>query len=163
VRRLAEIVFEVLGKPEPADFRIGRWGAYEKPKVKEWKAEVRRCAADAMAGRPPLAGPLRFSVCFVRPAPASYPKKPTKAKPWPWAWTSKPDWDNMCKCAQDACSKVVWNDDAQIVWGQPMKMHGDRFRIIVRVEEVWEEDLEAAYQGFEKALERSRTVAAEAG
>lgn len=164
---MSEIVFEVLGKPEPADFRIGRWGAYEKLTVKEWKAEVRRCAAEAMADRKPLAGPLRFSICFVRPVPKSSRRANGEVKaasagnPFPWAWTSKPDWDNLCKCAQDACSKVVWNDDAQIVWGEPLKVQDDHFRIIIMVEELCEEDVQIKYSKFVGALREARGLPAE--
>lgn len=164
---MATVVFEVLGKAEPADFRISRWGAYQKPTVKAWKAEVRRCAAEAMAGRPPLKGPLRFSVCFVRNAPKSSRrangefKQASAGNPYPWAWTAKPDWDNMCKATQDACSKVVWNDDAQIVWGEPLKVQADHYRIIVVVEELCEEDVQVRYSKFVGALRRSRGCAGE--
>lgn len=161
---MAEVVFEVLGRAEPADFRIGRWGAYQKPSVKEFKAEVRRCAAEAMAGRSPLSGPLQCAMCFVRAAPKSDRrangefKVPSAGNPYPWAWMSKPDWDNLCKSAQDACSKVVWNDDAQIVWGQPIKVQDDHHRIIIRVREVCEADMQMAYSQMVGALRRSRGV-----
>ena len=155
---MSEVIFEVNGEAVPADFRISRWNVHEKPKVAEWKAEVRRCASEAMQGREIMLGAIQCTMCFVTMPPKSHLrangefKAPSLKMPCPWARTSTPDWDNLCKCAQDACTKVVWKDDAQIVWGQPIKVYGDRFHIIVWVREIGQEELQDAYHALAAKL-----------
>jgi len=32
-----------------------------------------------------------------------------------WQHTKKPDLDNLIKLIKDACNKIIWKDDAQVV------------------------------------------------
>ena len=84
----------------------------------------------------PLQGPLLAEFVVVQPKPKSYPKSPTKGKPWPDHWTAKPDADNYVKLASDALTGIVWGDDAQITDLVVRKRFGDRDELRIRVREL---------------------------
>ena len=47
----------------------------------------------------------------------------------------KPDADNFAKSALDACNKVVWVDDAQVVDLHVFKRFSDQPRLAVKIRE----------------------------
>ena len=108
----------------------------DEPDRKDFKAKVSLFAASAMTGSDPLAGPLRMRVEFLRPRPASWPKRPTQACPWPEYPYRKPDVDNMVKIASDALSGIVWHDDAQVCERTERKAWADRWEVVITVEEL---------------------------
>lgn len=79
------------------------------PKNKGWQALVAEGASQALAARPwTCEGPVRLLVSFYLPRPKSLPKRVE-------AHTKKPDLDKLVRSVKDALTKVVWNDDAQVV------------------------------------------------
>ena len=61
----------------------------------------------------PLEGAIHFKAQFGIEMPKSMARKRT---PRPRQWRiKKPDLDNLLKTVKDACSKVVYLDDSQIV------------------------------------------------
>ena len=128
----------VPGKPKPGTgFRFTKNGhTYTGTKTSEWQAVVRLMALQEC--RAPLEGPLAVSITYWRPVPASWPKRPTKANRWPWAWWKKPDLDNLTKPSLDPFSGVAWHDDAQIVDLHLCKLHGDRNEMVVTISEAQE-------------------------
>lgn len=160
-----EIRFVVYGQARPEEKKTARAflskagkvvqpRRYESGDRRDWKADVRRAAAEALSG-PPMEGPVHLTLIFfktpsndserrwVRLGPDPE-KKPTKANRWPWAWFTKPDENNLSKPIEDACSSVVWEDDAQIIGTEKWKVIGDRYMTLVRVREVAQD--EAAYK-----------------
>jgi crossover junction endodeoxyribonuclease RusA len=86
------------------------------PKAKPWQADCKVFAAQAMAGREPLAGPVRVTMRFYRPRPKShytakggYSSKAT-ARP-----VGRPDVLKLARAVEDAISGICYGDDAQIV------------------------------------------------
>lgn len=81
-----------------------------------WKAIVRARALEAMEGSPPLEGPLHLSVVFWLPRPKSHmaasglPRSSAPRYP-----VTRPDATKLLRGTEDACTGVVWGDDAQIV------------------------------------------------
>ena len=109
---LGSIAFTVPGPavPERKRSRVinGHAGRSDTREAKEYKALVRYCAGRAMAGEPPLEGPLALEVTVYRLKPKSAPKRVT----YP---ITRPDCSNYLKLLEDACNKIVWRDDAQLV------------------------------------------------
>jgi Holliday junction resolvase RusA-like endonuclease len=69
-----------------------------------------------MCGASPLAGPVELHVLLYMQIPASYSKvKRARAISGDLRPTSKPDLDNVVKGIKDACNKIVWGDDSQVV------------------------------------------------
>lgn len=142
------ISFTVRGIPAPQGskraFRnkySGRIQQVESSKrVAPWRSDVRDAAIDAMTedrdgmGWPgnPLAGPIAVKLTFSLPRPRGHygtgrnaavlkPSAPT----WP---TSKPDLDKLVRAVLDACSALVWRDDAQVVGVQTEKLYASDHR-----------------------------------
>ena len=77
--------------------------------VQAFKATCRLVASQTHIDAP-LEGPLRITVDFVLPRPASTPKRRTGRLPH----AKKPDVENLAKSLFDALSEIVWHDDRQI-------------------------------------------------
>jgi Holliday junction resolvase RusA-like endonuclease len=91
-------------------------------------------AAAAMAGRPPLEGPLKFQLTAHMPIPVSWSAKKRQAAMDSWQRpTSKPDLDNIIKLVKDAINCIVWRDDAQVVRIEADKFYSDTPRVDVTV------------------------------
>ncbi len=89
--------------------------SYTPERTVTYEGRLAHAAQEAMAGRPPLEGPISLRVAMKFPVPASKPKKWREAalrgeiRP-----TVKPDWDNSGKLT-DALNLLVWVDDKQVV------------------------------------------------
>lgn len=112
----------------------------DEPDRADFKSRLALFASKAFAE--PLEGPVGLRLHITRPKPPSYPNKPTKAKPWPWADTTKGggDCDNFAKIIQDGLNGIAFRDDAQIIELQVTKGWGEHG---VRVT-VWEIEETAA-------------------
>ena len=109
---------------------------YTFEKTRSYEQMLRLAAVDAMAGRPPLEGPLRLDMLVVAPIPTSWPKKrQAMALAGDLLPTGKPDLDNFMKVV-DAANLVIWVDDGQVVDARLRKSYGDRPRMVIRVEPV---------------------------
>jgi len=106
-----------VGKGRP---RIGKAGGFSRlftpEKTVTYESTVALFAAQAMAGRPLLTGPvnLQMRVDFAIPASWSM-KKQRAAEAGQILPAVKPDADNMAKAICDAINGVVWKDDVQVV------------------------------------------------
>lgn len=87
----------------------------------------------AMAGRPPLEGPLELRVYALYAQPASWSKQKKEALYWK---TSKPDLDNIVKLVKDALNKVAWLDDAQVVSLAAWKHYSTELGVEVQIREL---------------------------
>ena len=100
----------------------------DNAKGKDWKGDVKQAAsAVVQAGQALLQGPLRLSLVFLLPRPASHygsgknaavvkgssPRHPDK----------KPDVLKLARCVEDALTGVLWVDDAQITSEQLTKRY----------------------------------------
>lgn len=134
---MIEIV--LLGKPVAKGrprFNKETGIAYTPEKTRTYEQMLRLAAEDAMAGRPPLEGPLRLDMTVVAPIPPSWSKKKQDAaRAGDLLPTGKPDLDNFMKVV-DSANLVVWVDDGQIVDARLRKSYGDKPQMVIRVEPV---------------------------
>lgn len=90
---------------------VGRGVMVESSKaLKPWREAVKAAALDAMAGAPPLDGPLAARMVFTLRKPASAPKR---RRTWP---DRTPDLSKLVRATEDALTDAgVWTDDARVV------------------------------------------------
>lgn len=112
----------------------------DNPKSKSWRQDIALAARRAYRG-PLLSGALSVSMAFYRPRPQGHFGKQSLNKkgretPYP---ISKPDVLKHARAAEDALTKVLWVDDAQIVdeclfkrWCEP----GEPARTEIMIEEI---------------------------
>ena len=109
---------------------------YTPKKTASYENRLSFYASQAMRGRAVLTGQLVLLYDTYKEVPKSKPRKWREAalrgeiRP-----TSRPDWENLGKVI-DACNKIVWLDDAQIVDGRVRKFYSDNPRIEIYVKEI---------------------------
>jgi Holliday junction resolvase RusA-like endonuclease len=133
----ALLVFEVPGEPVGKGRPIvGRSFGGGHPvlrtpsKTIRYESDIAVFAAQAMAGRPLLEGPLWMHVTAFFARPKSQPKK----NPPIWV-TKKPDSSNILKAAEDALNGVAYVDDVQIADSRIVRRFCDdnRPRLVVSI------------------------------
>ncbi|MGN6451437.1 MAG: RusA family crossover junction endodeoxyribonuclease [Brucella intermedia] len=101
-----------------------------------YESRLAHAAAEAMADRPLLQGPLLAEVLIRMPIPDSKPKKWKEAalagSIYP---TKKPDVDNFAKML-DAMNLIVWTDDSQIVELNVRKIYSDKPAFVATITEL---------------------------
>lgn len=102
----------LAGKGRPRAVARGKFvRVYTPEKTRSVEAMVRQIAAQAMAGRMPLEGPVKLEItAFMHPAESWSKKRRASAR---WV-TGKPDCDNVVKLVGDSFNNIVWGDDAQV-------------------------------------------------
>lgn len=139
------VQFHVIGKPAPAGSKRGfvvggRVVLTDASKqTKPWQALVQSVALDAMAGTPPLEGPISVHFSFSERRPKSHfnSKGELNAagqrKPYP---TKAPDLLKLARAVEDALSGVCYRDDSQIVNETLDKRYGSDDGVHVYIQEV---------------------------
>jgi Holliday junction resolvase RusA-like endonuclease len=103
-----------VAKGRPRFTRAGR--VYTPATTAKYAKRVAAAAVDAMAGAPPIAGPVEMIMHVLLPIPASWAKaKRASAAQGSVRPVGKPDADNFAKNIMDACNGILWLDDAQVV------------------------------------------------
>ena len=98
------------------------------------QSSIRAFASIAMAGNPPLDGPVDLRVVAYMPVPASWSRKKQAAalvdqiRP-----SGRPDFDNLVKNVSDALNKIVWRDDTLVTEASIWKRYSDRPRLLIEV------------------------------
>lgn len=112
----SKTVFMVKNRPILADSNSA--------KLKPWRKQVNKLAADLWAGADLLEGPLAVLIEFrmVRPK--------TVKRDYP---SVKPDVDKLQRAILDSLSKTVWGDDAQVVHLTGSKVYAETAGAFVRV------------------------------
>lgn len=124
------IRFFVPGKPQgkgrPRAAKRGKFVRMYTPEATvNYESTVRLFASQAMAGRPPMTGPMMVVMSIMLPIPASWSKrKRAQAIAGQVLPTTKPDTDNVIKAVYDAINGVVWVDDVQVVDEHTTKRYG---------------------------------------
>jgi Holliday junction resolvase RusA-like endonuclease len=125
------IFFEIPGEAV-AFARSGGNGRirFTPKRQRDFMGAVKTFASRAMAGQPPLDGPLEMSVRATYLTPDSWSQKKKDRAKWR---TSKPDADNIAKLLQDSMNKIVFADDAQVARLVVEKQYGPIAQIVVTV------------------------------
>ncbi len=97
-------------------------------KTAAYESSVKLFAAQAMAGRAPLEGPLYLVLYCFHARPKSHPKK----NPPQWV-TKKPDASNTLKAVEDAMNGVVYLDDVQLARVLVERRYDERPRVEIHV------------------------------
>jgi Holliday junction resolvase RusA-like endonuclease len=125
----------VLGPPRGKE-RVKRrfeGHAYTPERTVNFEGRAAMRAEEAMAGRPPLSGPLALEVVMAFPVTTSKPKKwQAAALAGEILPTVKPDWDNGGKLT-DALNLLVWEDDKQVVEAHVLKYYSEKPGMRMRV------------------------------
>lgn len=107
-----ELVITVHDRPRPQGSKrhVGGGRMIESSaELPVWREAVKQAAID-QAGRKLLNGPLRVSMTFTLPKPASAPKR---RRTWPMR---TPDVSKLARSTEDALTAAgVWTDDARVV------------------------------------------------
>ena len=110
----SEIGFTVPGKPM-AFARAGSKGKlrFTPAPQRQTMGILQVIAAEAMAGRPPLTGPVSMTVtaCWAWPKSMSQRKRSALGANYR---ASRPDADNVAKLIADSLNGIVYLDDAQV-------------------------------------------------
>lgn len=109
-------------------------------KVKPWQSEIKFAAADAFNGRPLMNGPLAVTFKFFRPRPKGHYGSGRNAGvvklSAPSAPDTRPDVLKLARAVEDACTGILWRDDAQIVAESLSKEWGEPARCEIEVDEL---------------------------
>jgi Holliday junction resolvase RusA-like endonuclease len=143
---MSTLEFTVLGRPQPA----GSKRAFRHPSTsrivvvddakgsRPWKQQI---AGAALAAKPDgefLAGPLAVELVFVLARPKGHfgtgRNATTVRASAPQLPIVKPDLDKLSRAVLDACTGVVWHDDAQVVDKRARKTYGSPERCEVRID-----------------------------
>ena len=135
-----EVSFTVYGKPQPAGSKRAGQSKSGKLFVRDdakgsapWKRQVAQAAGEAVNGSGLLDGPLELSVIFTVPRPKGHygvrGLRPS-APEWP---AVRPDVTKLLRAIEDACTGVVWRDDAQVIAQHAYKVYGEPARAEVSV------------------------------
>jgi Holliday junction resolvase RusA-like endonuclease len=113
------------GKGRPRVGKIaGQARMFTPSKTVAYEGLIAHAAAQALAGRPLLEGPLGCNLHIDCPVPASWSqKKQRMALAGEILPTTKPDADNVLKAVYDGCNGVLWRDDVQVVDGAQRKRY----------------------------------------
>jgi Holliday junction resolvase RusA-like endonuclease len=94
-----------------------------------WRATVALAAREAMAGRPPLEGPLAMAFVFVQARPRGHfgtgRNAGTVRDSAPDFPATRPDALKLARSTEDALTGICYRDDAQTVALFVFKVYGD--------------------------------------
>lgn len=132
------IQFAVPGQPQgKGRARVGRVGKHVRmftpEKTVAYEGLIALAAQDAMAGAPPLEGPVKVTAFATFAIPASWSKK---RKAEARFHTGKPDADNIAKAIGDGLNGILWRDDSQVAICIVAKVYGDIPGLVIAVEPI---------------------------
>lgn len=111
----------------------------DSPRLGTWRQQVAEVARKEYEGEP-IDGPIRLTLRFVRPRPASHygtgknrGKLKASAPIYP---TTRPDTSKLLRAVEDALAGVLWTDDARVVRHVLAKDFGAAYATEVVVEEM---------------------------
>lgn len=106
-------------------------------KIRPWRATLAGAAAEAMAGRELLSGPVALKVEFVFPRPKGHfgtgRNADTLKASAPTYVQTKPDLDKLVRAIGDSLSGIVVRDDSQIVHVNVWKVYGQPARAEIEI------------------------------
>lgn len=121
------------GRPRVA-VRNGRAMAYTPQKTATYENLIALVGQDVMEERELIEGPISVTVFAHFQMPKGWSKKRRLAALTSPEWhTSRPDGDNVLKCAGDALNGVVWRDDSQIASAQVVKTYAETPQLVIEV------------------------------
>lgn len=137
---MPEVAFTVYGIAQPAGSKTagvtkgGRVFVRDSArKGAPWRRQVAQAAGEAMNGTGLLDGPLELVVRFRVPRPKGHIGARGLKPSAPSYPTVRPDVTKLLRAVEDACTGIVWRDDAQVVAQHAIKEYGEPACAEVRV------------------------------
>jgi len=146
------IEFTVYGTPQPAGSKVGGLRKDGRVFVRDaakksrpWKDDVARTAAlamvrgtspDANGNEPLLDGPVMVTMHFFVTRPKGHFGKRGLRPSAPEFPTTRPDLLKFARGVEDACTGIVWRDDAQIISELLLKHYGEPARVEISIQRV---------------------------
>ena len=138
--RVSEVSFTVYGSAQPAGSKtVGRTGdgrTFVRDSAKRgqpWRRQVAQVAGEAMNGGGLLEGPLLLTVRFTVPRPKGHLGARGLRPSAPAYPAVRPDVTKLLRAVEDACTGIVWLDDAQVVEQHALKVYGEPARAEIEV------------------------------
>lgn len=129
---MPDVSFTVYGLAQPAGSKRAGMSKHGKMFVRDdakrsrpWKTQVSQAAGEAMNGTGLLDGPLELSVIFTVPRPKGHYGARGLRPSAPEYPAVRPDVTKLLRAVEDACTGIVWRDDAQIVAQHAYKVYGE--------------------------------------
>jgi crossover junction endodeoxyribonuclease RusA len=129
---MPDLTFTVYGIAQPAGSKtVGRTkagGTFVRDSAKRgqpWRRQIAQVAGEAVNGAGLLDGPLELSVIFTVPRPKGHYGVRGLKPSAPAHPTKRPDVTKLLRAIEDACTGIVWRDDAQIVHQHARKRYGE--------------------------------------
>lgn len=122
------IEFFVPGIPAPGGSKrhVGNGRIIEACKrTAPWRSCVAAEAHNAMNGRPVIGEPLFLILTFHMPRPKGHMGKRGLRPSAPMHHTVKPDCTKLLRAFEDACTGIVWADDAQVCHQTVSKVYAE--------------------------------------
>lgn len=131
--------FFVPGVPRPAGSKrhVGHGILVDSSgaKGKQWRAVVQLAARAAHVGTA-LTGPLSVRMFFIVARPKGHYTTRGVKPSAPRFPAVRPDVLKLARAVEDACTGILWQDDAQIVEEELAKGYGDEIGVRIRVKEL---------------------------
>jgi len=129
---MAEVTFTVYGAAQPAGSKTAGVTKGGKVFVRDsarkgtpWRRQVAQAAGEAMNGAGLLDGALSLTVRFYVPRQKSHYGARGLRPSAPDYPTTRPDITKLLRAVEDACTGIVWRDDAQVVAQHAIKGYGE--------------------------------------
>ena len=108
----------------------------------DWRAVVSLAASEAMGDRPLLTGPLRLDINFYFERPKNHYRtrngliSDVVKLSAPVYKITMPDRTKLTRSTEDAMTKIVWRDDAQVCDGRLVKRYGEKPGALIIITEL---------------------------
>ena len=133
-----------MAQSRPRFARRGRGVvAYEKKKMRTWRAECSKLIGEAFGTEKLIEGPLKIDATFyIQPPKYAFSKKKFKEKLEAEEnfCSKKPDIDNYLKALLDSMTGIVFKDDGQVVECRARKLYSLKPRIEFIIKEILESE-----------------------
>ena len=134
--KVEQVIRNKQGEPVIKNGRALTTIREDNPRLGQWRQEVAYAARKAYFG-PLLIGAVRLSLVFYRPRLKGHfgkgrntGKLKESAPQYP---IQRPDLLKLARAVEDSLTKVLWDDDSQVVEEILRKEWGEYFRIVVSV------------------------------
>lgn len=134
------ISFEIIGapvaqgRPRAGKNFSGKTVLYDPAKSKDFKHYVSLVASQHKP-QELITGPIHLELNFYQPTPKKYHTKPKQAliESGELLPITKPDLDNLVKGVKDGLTKIIWQDDSQVVSMNVQKSYSMTPRVKVEI------------------------------
>ncbi|WP_416144928.1 RusA family crossover junction endodeoxyribonuclease [Planococcus koreensis] len=134
------ICFEIMGeaqaqgRPRAGKSFSGKTVLYDPATSRDFKQYV-KLVASQYKPQELITGPIHLEMTFYQPIPKKYQTKPKQAliEAGVLLPVTKPDVDNLAKGVKDGLTKIIWQDDSQVVSMMVRKLYSMTPKVAVHI------------------------------